>query len=71
LIILVVVIPLYIIMGWIYKRFRVGTTGIESCPNVEFWRDFPGLVKDGIRFTFSKVTSCCGTKGENAYQTVE
>jgi len=55
LIILVVVIPIYIAAGFVYKMKVKGTTGMESCPNIEFWREIPGLVKDGFRFTISKV----------------
>jgi len=54
IIILLVVIPVYIVVGCIYKAKTKGTTGMESCPNIDFWRDLPGLVKDGFRFVFSK-----------------
>jgi len=60
LIILLVLIPVYIAGGCVYKMKTKGTTGMESCPNVDFWRDLPGLVKDGFRFTFSK---CRGGSG--------
>jgi hypothetical protein len=53
IIILVVVIPVYIIVGCIYKWRVNGTSGIESCPNIEFWRDLPHLVKDGFSYTMS------------------
>jgi len=60
LIILIVLIPVYIAAGCVYKMKTKGTTGVESCPNVDFWRELPGLVKDGFRFTFSK---CRGGSG--------
>jgi hypothetical protein len=53
IIILVVVIPVYIVVGCIYKWRVNGTSGIESCPNIEFWRDLPHLVKDGFSYTMS------------------
>jgi len=53
LIILVVCIPLYIGIGCIYKRKKLGTNGNESCPNYDFWKQIPGYVKDGFRFTMS------------------
>jgi len=53
IIILVVVIPVYIFVGCIYKWRVNGTSGIESCPNIEFWRDLPHLVKDGFSYTMS------------------
>jgi len=65
LIILVVLLPIYIAAGCVYKTKTKGTSGVESCPNVDFWRDLPGLVKDGFRFTFSK---CRG--GSSSYNQV-
>jgi len=52
-IILVVIVPVYIVAGCIYKTTKAGTSGIESCPNIDFWRDLPGLIKDGFRYVFS------------------
>jgi len=62
LICLAITIPLYIIFGCIYKSKKLDTKGTESCPNVEFWRDLPSLVRDGCRFTFK----CC-KRDNNAY----
>jgi len=53
LIMLVCIVPVYILVGCIYKTKVNGTSGIESCPNVEFWRDLPHLVKDGAMYAFS------------------
>jgi len=63
LIVLAIVFPLYIIIGCVYKSKNKGTTGIDSCPNVEFWRDLPGLVKDGCKF----VAAGCKKKGSDTY----
>jgi len=64
LITVAITIPLYIIIGCIYKRKKHDTKGTESCPNVEFWRDLPTLVKDGFKYT------CRGCKKGtgNAYE---
>ena len=63
IIILCVVIPLYVIIGCIYKSQKLGATGMEKCPNVEFWRDLPSLVKDGCAFTVVKLKGLCGGSG--------
>jgi len=60
----------YVVVGCIYKRQKMGTAGMESCPNVDFWRDFPSLVADGFKFTFTKLRACCG-KGDGTYETVK
>lgn len=44
---------LYVALGCLYKTKKVGTTGMESMPNIEFWRSFPGLVKAGCMFAKS------------------
>jgi len=50
LIMVAIALPLYILIGCIYKSKAQGTAGMESCPNIEFWRDLPGLIKDGFKF---------------------
>jgi len=55
IIILLVTSFVYVVGGCVYKRRVQGTTGRESCPNVAFWMAIPGLVKDGCRFTWSKI----------------
>jgi hypothetical protein len=63
MIIFVVVAFVYIVGGCVFKTVKQGTSGIESCPNIEFWRDLPGLLKDGFRFTFSG----CKKGGDSHY----
>lgn len=46
---------IYIVLGVLYNRFRHNATGIEAFPNIEFWKDLPSLVRDGIMFTWGKV----------------
>jgi len=71
LIILIVVIPVYVAAGCVYKRKRQGLTGMEACPNVDFWRDLPGLVKSGFSFTYGKLRSLCGSAPSDSYETVK
>lgn len=53
--ILVVFISIYLILGMIYKKVRYNATGINLIPNVEFWKDVPFLIGDGILLIFT----CC------------
>jgi hypothetical protein len=52
LIVLVCVAIFYPLIGCVYNRHTKGTVGFESCPNLEMWRALPGLVRDGVIFTF-------------------
>lgn len=40
----------YFTIGSIVRFMYLGARGIEVIPNLEFWKDLPGLVRDGIRF---------------------
>eukprot|EP00455_Lapot_gusevi_P045480 TRINITY_DN5825_c0_g2_i1.p1 TRINITY_DN5825_c0_g2~~TRINITY_DN5825_c0_g2_i1.p1 ORF type:complete len:261 (-),score=79.03 TRINITY_DN5825_c0_g2_i1:117-842(-) len=58
----------YIVAGCVYKRSRLGVTDWkESIPNIDFWQELPGLVKDGVMFSYSKIRGICGPR-ENTYQ---
>ena len=47
LLVLIVLFTLYCAMGIGYKVKRLGTSvGMEAIPHVDFWREFPSLVKD-------------------------
>eukprot|EP00698_Gefionella_okellyi_P017642 TRINITY_DN5195_c0_g1_i1.p1 TRINITY_DN5195_c0_g1~~TRINITY_DN5195_c0_g1_i1.p1 ORF type:complete len:239 (-),score=32.60 TRINITY_DN5195_c0_g1_i1:81-797(-) len=54
---------LYCVIGVIYKWRKVGATGKEMIPNVDFWTDLPALVRDGFRFVGSK-TCMRGSSGD-------
>eukprot|EP00033_Pygsuia_biforma_P000248 GCRY01000308.1.p1 GENE.GCRY01000308.1~~GCRY01000308.1.p1 ORF type:complete len:254 (+),score=56.32 GCRY01000308.1:93-854(+) len=41
----------YLAAGITFKVVKKGARGAEAIPNVEFWKDFPRLVKDGFMFT--------------------
>ncbi|EFA08006.1 uncharacterized protein LOC103314060 [Tribolium castaneum] len=43
----------YFVGGILILYFMRGARGLETIPNVDFWRSLPGLVKDGIIFLFS------------------
>jgi hypothetical protein len=68
IIFLIIAITLYIIIGCAWKTKKQGTTGMESCPQIEFWRDLPSLVKDGCLFTVNKIR---GKGGDGHYETIK
>lgn len=68
---MLVVATVYVVVGCTYKWKRQGTTGVESCPNVDFWRTLPGLVKDGCVFSFQRARRLCGGTGGGSYEQVK
>ena len=48
------VIP-YVVLGMVYMRVRNHATGTDMIPNKAFWIEVPGLIREGFRFTFSRV----------------
>jgi len=55
LIIIFSVSAFYLLAGVAYNKFVKHENGIDLIPNLEFWKDFPGLVQDGVQFTVVKV----------------
>ncbi|CAH1109715.1 unnamed protein product [Psylliodes chrysocephalus] len=53
LLILFIVASIYIIGGAALLYFIRGARGVEMIPNIEFWKNLPGLVKDGAIFLLS------------------
>lgn len=51
----VVVFLIYAVGGSAYNIKVKGKSGVEAFPNLEFWREVPGLVRDGTKFTFEKI----------------
>eukprot|EP00455_Lapot_gusevi_P027370 TRINITY_DN2896_c0_g1_i1.p1 TRINITY_DN2896_c0_g1~~TRINITY_DN2896_c0_g1_i1.p1 ORF type:complete len:295 (+),score=102.57 TRINITY_DN2896_c0_g1_i1:48-932(+) len=47
--------PLYFLIGFIYNWKARGLEGTEAIPHVEFWKDLPRLVLDGILYTWSLI----------------
>jgi hypothetical protein len=63
MIIVLVVTVVYFAGGYAYMYKKHGARGVEAIPNLEFWRNLPGLVKDGWMFVVDKV--------RNKYQSVK
>jgi len=55
LILLFVAIFVYIVGGISFKKYRMGATGWDMIPNLGFWTALPGLVKDGIVYTYRSI----------------
>jgi hypothetical protein len=60
----------YFIGGALYLHFVKGQRGSELIPNYEFWRDLPGLVKDGCSYFVLRVRQCLGQAPTESYNTV-
>jgi hypothetical protein len=63
IIILSGVTVLYFVGGALFNKFVRHKEGLEIIPNVEFWLALPGLVKDGIVFTYRKIAGLFGRGG--------
>jgi hypothetical protein len=51
----------YLVAGFIVNwKVRGATPGVDAVPNIELWRQVPGLVVDGIVFTKNKVMGLFG-----------
>ncbi|XP_077283092.1 uncharacterized protein LOC143909071 [Arctopsyche grandis] len=50
LIIFFVLALVYLLAGYCVKRFSTGARGIELIPNINFWKELPSLVRDGVVF---------------------
>ncbi|KAF8933179.1 hypothetical protein BGZ58_006522 [Dissophora ornata] len=46
----------YVVAGAVYKHKVYHATGLDLLPNIDFWRDFPGLVMDVTRHVWESVT---------------
>lgn len=56
------VLLVYIVAGVLFNKFHRGASGKEVIPNVNFWMDFPLLVKDGVEFSYQFCKKTCGRK---------
>ena len=70
IIMLSVLLVVYCGVGIFWKMKKLGVTGIEAVPNIEFWRDFPGLVSDGCAYTFAMLNGCFSKGGSGSYSSV-
>jgi len=55
IIILFVGAALYVGIGVAVNRFHFQKEGIELIPNVEFWKETPGYLSDGVMFAKDKI----------------
>ena len=51
---------LYVGIGMLYNFKRHNATGMDLVPNIGFWRELPGLMKDGVRFCYLSIKDRCG-----------
>eukprot|EP01127_Copromyxa_protea_P000425 TRINITY_DN10353_c0_g1_i1.p1 TRINITY_DN10353_c0_g1~~TRINITY_DN10353_c0_g1_i1.p1 ORF type:complete len:243 (-),score=62.48 TRINITY_DN10353_c0_g1_i1:37-765(-) len=62
-----VVLPVYLIGGVCWNKFKEQKEGVELIPNYEFWAASPGYFLAGCTFTKDKILGLCGRSG---YDTV-
>jgi len=60
IIILLIATFVYCVGGVLYMKFRRQATGWDLIPNSGFWRELGSLIKDGCRFSYSKLRGLCG-----------
>jgi len=46
-------IGLYIALGCAYNIQTRNVTGIDACPHLSFWREVPGLIRDGCSVSYT------------------
>lgn len=56
-----ILFALYIGLGIAYNMRENNLAGKEAIPNIEFWRNFPSLVQDGMAFTLEKTKNAVNT----------
>merc|ERR1711937_916956 len=50
LIVMLVLVVVYFVGGFLFLRFAKQREGAEAVPQLEFWKELPGLVVDGGRY---------------------
>ncbi|KAL8609023.1 hypothetical protein ACOMHN_065249 [Nucella lapillus] len=53
----------YLVAGVMFMKFARKAEGREVVPNYSIWTAIPGLIKDGVLFTFRRACSLCGRRG--------
>lgn len=53
---LAVIFFVYLLTFSALNKFKNGANGIEIVPHRRFWMSLPGLIRDGFKFTFYKIT---------------
>jgi len=67
LICLLCVTVTYFVAGTLFNKYQRHREGSEIIPNRDFWIGIPGLVKDGVVFTYHKVRGQSNSNS-NSYQ---
>ncbi|KAJ8025223.1 hypothetical protein HOLleu_35369 [Holothuria leucospilota] len=60
----------YLVAGVLYMKFIRKAEGKEVIPNYSMWVQVPGLVKDGGKFTYSRIGQLCGKKSPSTYDNI-
>jgi len=50
----------YLVGGCIYKSQTMGARGIDMVPHIAFWRDYPDLISDGVKYAMQLVNDALG-----------
>eukprot|EP00163_Fabomonas_tropica_P011681 TRINITY_DN2249_c0_g1_i1.p3 TRINITY_DN2249_c0_g1~~TRINITY_DN2249_c0_g1_i1.p3 ORF type:complete len:136 (+),score=34.92 TRINITY_DN2249_c0_g1_i1:978-1385(+) len=61
----------YLVGGIVYKKKRLGATGIEAIPNIDFWQQLPSLVWDGAVFFWEFCQEKYKNFNENRYENMD
>ncbi|XP_068671560.1 uncharacterized protein [Montipora foliosa] len=69
IIIFICMLVVYLVAGLLFNKYSKGASGKELIPNVNFWTDFPLLVKDGIIFFFECCKRACSRK-QSSYESI-
>ncbi|XP_031549283.1 cation-dependent mannose-6-phosphate receptor-like [Actinia tenebrosa] len=67
LIIFLIVVSVYLVLGFLYQRFVAGAKGFEQIPNFNMWRAFGNLQADGCNF----ICRCAEVRRSPRYKPVE
>jgi len=60
-------------VGYYLNNKNEGKQGVEAIPHVKYWEEVPGLVRDGVAFSYSHGKHALETgftKGRGAYETI-
>ena len=61
-------ICLYLGIGIGVKWHKFGMRGAEAVPNIDLWRQVPGLVKDGVTFSAGQAKVGYGVVNEKVFK---
>jgi len=62
-----VLVLVYLLGGIAFNKVTRQATGVEVMPHPEFWKGLPGLIKDGMVFSWGKMT---GKSRSSGYESV-